>query len=444
MKEHKNRRIYKHTLETIKAKYREVYGKYEENGGLEDKIIYNGYTESVIPLRCRECGKDYTVSVGHLFDNRNKANRLCASCFTRKSHTMGLDKFKVKIRKVIFKSCPPQKLIFSTYRGNRVPMKLVCPIHGEWEREPKNLLMGRGCPKCGITKRSISSRLPYKEFLKRARIVHSSRYEYPEEEYWKEPSKAGIICHTHGIFYQNIDNHLLQKQNCPKCMFYKNFGNKPKPVEEFIKDAIRIHGDKYEYKNAIYLGKDIKLLVTCRKHGDFYVRPTDHLSHRSGCPKCSASEPEVRLMHLFERMHITYIYQFSFPDSRYTYDFFLPEYNILIEYNGRQHYKPIAFFGGREGLKSNRKRDRIKNLLARTNNIDLLKIKYTKYKILEQYFIKQFSKRYPYHFRGSYYKSTDTIYKSFPNFNKSQIDNELSDTIALSGNPFYVLKEKVA
>ena len=44
MKEHKNKRIYKRTLETIKDKYREVYGKYKENTGLEDMIIYNSYT----------------------------------------------------------------------------------------------------------------------------------------------------------------------------------------------------------------------------------------------------------------------------------------------------------------------------------------------------------------------------------------------------------------
>lgn len=58
------------------------------------------------------------------------------------------------------------------------------------------------------------------------------------------------------------------------------------------------------------------------------------------------------------------------------FDFYLPEYNTCIEYDGLQHFKSIEHFGGKKGLKETQKRDKIKDEYCKNNNIRLLRIKY--------------------------------------------------------------------
>lgn len=62
--------------------------------------------------------------------------------------------------------------------------------------------------------------------------------------------------------------------------------------------------------------------------------------------------------------------------SRLSFDAFLPEYNVAIEYDGEQHFKSIEFFGGEEGLRRTIERDEIKNRYCKDNNIILYRISY--------------------------------------------------------------------
>ena len=60
-------------------------------------------------------------------------------------------------------------------------------------------------------------------------------------------------------------------------------GNK----EQFVKDARKIYGDKYDYSKVEYINNKTEVTVTCPKHGEFKVRPDNHLTGRNGCPLCS-------------------------------------------------------------------------------------------------------------------------------------------------------------
>lgn len=62
--------------------------------------------------------------------------------------------------------------------------------------------------------------------------------------------------------------------------------SKRKTKEEFIADAKRVHGDKYDYSLVEYVNNHTKVKVICPKHGVFQVRPGDHLLLASGCWKC--------------------------------------------------------------------------------------------------------------------------------------------------------------
>ena len=56
-------------------------------------------------------------------------------------------------------------------------------------------------------------------------------------------------------------------------------------TEEFIKEAIKIHGSKYEYQKACYLKSNIKIIITCKEHGDFEQSTKKHLQGQ-GCKQC--------------------------------------------------------------------------------------------------------------------------------------------------------------
>ena len=62
--------------------------------------------------------------------------------------------------------------------------------------------------------------------------------------------------------------------------------SKKKTTEQFIEEARKVHGDKYDYSNSVYEGKDVKLKIICRKHGEFWQTPANHIRGKQGCPKC--------------------------------------------------------------------------------------------------------------------------------------------------------------
>ena len=55
---------------------------------------------------------------------------------------------------------------------------------------------------------------------------------------------------------------------------------------EFIKKAISVHGEEYDYSNVEYLNAKTKIIVICKKHGKFEVTPNKHLSRGDGCKNC--------------------------------------------------------------------------------------------------------------------------------------------------------------
>ncbi|UGU15957.1 hypothetical protein LS482_20045 [Sinomicrobium kalidii] len=88
---------------------------------------------------------------------------------------------------------------------------------------------------------------------------------------------------------------------------------------------------------------------------------------------------ESRLFNLIQHAFKNYevISQYS-PDwlGRQRIDIFIKELNIAIEYNGKQHYEPVPFFGGRNGLLETQRRDRIKRNKCKSNGCTLIEIKY--------------------------------------------------------------------
>ncbi len=103
----------------------------------------------------------------------------------------------------------------------------------------------------------------------------------------------------------------------------------------------------------------------------------------SDCPLCKYSKNEKKVKILLEKYNIYFEYHkmLRFNDRKYYVDFYIPDKNIIIEYNGIQHYKPTTF-GGITNKEANltfikqQKRDNELRQYCKENNIILLEIKY--------------------------------------------------------------------
>ena len=102
------------------------------------------------------------------------------------------------------------------YFNNKTPIKIICPIHGEFEQLPKTHLKS-GCNKCGCELTGLKKRNHISIFLNKSISIHGDKYDYSLVEYIGTHSKVKIVCPMHGEFEQTPDAHIGQKQGCPSC-----------------------------------------------------------------------------------------------------------------------------------------------------------------------------------------------------------------------------------
>jgi len=247
-----------------------------------------------------------------------------------------------------------------------------CPIHGEFEQTPNNHKYF-GCIKCGINRTKESLLLTDTFLMKQFRNIHGDKYEYSKVIYKCDSEKITIICPIHGEFTQTPSNHKMGK-GCTKCA-----GRYVPTTSEIINQFKSTHGDYYDYSNVIYVNHHKKIKIICPIHGEFSQTPNSH-KRGSGCPSCNESKGEKEIQDLLKLNKIKFIRQYKFNDcinkKHLPFDFYLPDYNICIEFNGIQHYEPIIYFGGNDNFIKQLHRDKIKKEYCNIHNIPLIIIKY--------------------------------------------------------------------
>lgn len=210
-------------------------------------------------------------------------------------------------------------------------------------------------------------KLTQEEFIEKCIEKHGDTYDYSKALYKGLLTKVCIICHEkddngkeHGEFWQNPQAHYLRGDGCPICRYIKSKKSLRESVgltkETFIERAIKVHGNKYDYSNVVYENTDTKVKIICPEHGEFWQTPHHHL-RGSGCQQCckhDVSEKKITniIKEHFENVVTQYKPDFliGYEGKRQSLDIFLPDYNIAIEYQGRQHFSPQERFGRRKRI----------------------------------------------------------------------------------------------
>jgi len=274
----------------------------------------------------------------------------------------------------------------TNYINIHTKVTIICSKHSFFYITPGNHLSNkRGCKQCGYDSTSNKNSKDKNYFMEKSKIIHNDKYDYSLFNYTKSINKSIIICPIHGEFKQDAHNHLKGK-GCMKCG-----GSEKLNTLEFIKLSKISHGDTYDYSKSDYINAKTKIKITCPKHGEFEQLPRKHMYEKNGCPICRESKGEVEIRKWLTENNIKFISQKKFKDCKniktLPFDFYLPEHNMCIEYNGEQHYKPINNWGGEEKFKLIKNRDKIKAQFCKKNKIELKIISYNQ-KIRDKLFYR--------------------------------------------------------
>ena len=167
----------------------------------------------------------------------------------------------------------------------------------------------------------------------------------------------------------------------------------------FILRSNKIHENRYDYKMVEYVNIHTKVKIICFKYGIFEQKPYFHMINQSGCPKCRLSKGEFEIHKILKNKNLECIPQKTFDNCRnpltnrkLKFDFYILSKNLLIEYDGPQHYR-IGKIGNHfmtnKELDYIQYLDKIKNDFVILNNIKLIRIKYTDFNKIDTILINE-------------------------------------------------------
>lgn len=309
-------------------------------------------------------------------------------------------------------------------KTKRTNIPIICPIHGLFTTTVERHLLGKDCRKCGWEK----TRLTKEIFITRARNKHGDKFDYSKVEFTSIHNKVIIICPIHGEFEQQASAHF--KCGCDKCARDKTKLSN----EDFIDRVKNVHGDRYDYSMTKYTTNYNKVIIICKTHGMFEQRAYEH-ARGNGCPKCKISHGERLIKSFLVRNSIIHETEYKISGTLYRYDFYIPELNLLIEYDGQLHFMVGANRGGLNRLKYHIKLDKIKDTLAYEQGYFLLRIHYKDYRNLQEIIIKYINDIYPYRYNNKFYKNKELLLKD------NDIEPNAIDSILENSKTYLVLQE---
>lgn len=187
------------------------------------------------------------------------------------------------------------------------------------------------------------------------------------------------------------DCYRSQEKNSDKAKIKNNFNRLP--IEESQKRLDEFFDGEYVILEEKYHGWSVKSLVkhtTCGKI--FSCKPRELLYHKH-CPCITRnSKGEERIKKFLEKNQINFEEQKRLDNIRKApYDFYLPDYNLLIEFQGRQHYEPVKAFGGEKQLLIQKEIDERKKKIAEEQNYNIFYISYKQMSLIEEILVQRLS-----------------------------------------------------
>lgn len=223
-----------------------------------------------------------------------------------------------------------------------------------------------------------------------SRLKGAHRYDFGSTVYHNMRTPIKFTCLEHGVI-KCMPSAIIHGYGCPMCGALYHGERRQLTLDQYKTVASTVHKNKYDYSSVtaeeFKLGKFLS--VKCPKHGMFETRKSAHIvpKQQYGCPKCAKGQSKTELwIEEWLTLHeIEYETQKTFSGLKngktpLPFDFFIPSLNLLIEFDGMHHYKPVRFSktqtmaSAEAKFRSIKANDKRKELHAAEEGIDLLVI----------------------------------------------------------------------
>ena len=411
----------------------------EKNPNVEVVGIYCG-ANIKIPHRCKKCGNVWSTLPSTVL--RGKGCPSCAKEVRRRKHTKTTSEYIKELKNIT-----SDIVLVDEYKNCKTPVTHYCKKHNiYWKATPNNILQGCGCQQCLKEKIGNKNRKTNSEYIKELKekkkqiipleqyidaltpILHkclvcnfewkarpanvlnhtgcpncSGRQKKTSEKYKKELQEINSniiplenyinvnhpikhLCLVHNFEWNTTPASILQGCGCPQCSKEKVGNALRKTKDQYIEEL------KHTGKNIILVDDYINSLTPvthkCTVCGFSWKVAPARILYDTGCPHCNISKGEAAIEKWLISKNISYIPQKRFDhckDKRtLPFDFYLPDLNKAIEYDGEQHFKSVKYFGGEQHLKYLKNHDKIKDNFCKENGIPLLRIPYYKFDSIEE------------------------------------------------------------
>lgn len=348
----------------------------ESKGGTCKSTVYENAKTPIEMI----CDKGHNVTTNY---NALRADQWCKQCalINMKNGTQR-KKYRNTIWDAIYLSIERGELCISeTYKNSILPLKWICKEGHFYEMSYVMYLRSTTCPDC--RKAKPLSLEDCNEFAK------NKNGKCLSKEYTSSNTKMEWECKEGHNWFATFGSLKSRDSWCYKCAVAKRTNT----IENAQKLAEKYNGKCLSIEYTTSKGK---LKWQCEKGHVWEARYTN-IQGGNWCGECHKSWGEVLIGKYLNNKSIKNKNGKMFDDcygdvNKLVFDYYLPDNNLCIEYDGEQHFEHTGFFGKEDVFERQQRYDKIKTAYCYNNNIYLLRISYKEKKNIEKLIDKTLEK----------------------------------------------------
>lgn len=359
----------------------------EEKGLHFVKFINYCGAKSTLEIICENNHDPYIVNFATITKKDRKALG-CPKCKSKNKSITNINRVDFKYIKEYIESFGYTLLTDSKdYHGLSVPITVKCPNNHIFDinfsvfkkRETNNKYFLNKCEFC----------FKEKQIDKAKKRCEELEYTLLTTKYTDRNMKLDIICDKEHEWHPTYENFMRNNAKCLTCNNILLGINQRLSIEK-VKSIV----EEYDYKLISDYKNNQELITLLCPNNHIYKTSLSNFIAGKRCSTCSMSSGEQEIYRVLKKYNINLLAQYTFKDCKdinpLPFDFYLPDHNSCIEFDGRQHYTNINFFyKTNENFQDRVKKDNIKTQYCKDNNIKLIRIPYWDFDNIENILCKE-------------------------------------------------------
>ena len=360
-------------------------------------------SKQVVKVKCDVCGcvKDVIYCNYNKYTNNGVDTYACENCKGIKiKNTYKTKNSNINYRRFISFCSIYDHIPISTVSDIETTdscLKFICSKHGIQENSIHRMNVNHNiCKWCSYELMSSKKRKTIEDVKASIESKNNNKLINPHEYVNRKKKNLKIQCGLcNNIFISSYENMMIHSGRCRDCILKLSYYAKNRLDQDTVKAIIESENENTwinfgEYNRNI----DKNLKIKCGACGSVYNTSLVNYVYKNQtrCSICSGKESygEFTVKKFLEERNISFVKQAKFDDCYDTFslpfDFYLPDYNVCIEFDGKQHFIPTF---GEESFYKCILHDGMKNNYCKWNNIKLIRIPYWKKDNIENILIKE-------------------------------------------------------